>query len=51
MKNRYNMCRYPSTGHQLKGNQIFMLTICTNYAQDCATSFRDKYYIFMPILV
>ena len=25
--------RYRSTGHQMKGNQMFMLTICTNHAQ------------------
>ena len=24
-------CRYPSTGHQLKCNRMFMLTICANY--------------------
>ena len=34
-------CRYPSTDHQLKGNQMCMLTICTNYAQYYATSYHD----------
>ena len=28
---------------------MFMLTICTNYVHCYATSFHDKYYIFMPI--
>ena len=26
-----SVCRYPSTAHKLKGNRMFILTICANY--------------------
>ena len=42
-------CRYCSTGHQLKGNQKFMLNLCSKSYCNYETSFCYKYLLFTPI--
>ena len=47
----FTVCCYRSTGHQLKGNQKFMLNLCTRSYCNNETSFCYKYSLFTPIFL